>query len=319
VVRETAQPAANAQAAKAPAAAKKGRAAKGQAVVAGVRLSNPERVIFPEQGVTKKELAEYYVSVADWILPWLAGRPLSIVRCPQGREKQCFYQKHLTEGLPPAVHGVQIKEKSGTKTYLVIHDLAGLISLIQFGTLELHPWPAREQSLDTPDYVVFDLDPAPDVAWQRVIAAARHVRKRLKALGLESYVRTSGGKGLHVVVPIEPRYSWDRMRGFAKDFAGRIAADDPAGYVATMTKAKRHGKIFIDHFRNARGATSIVNYSSRARTGAPVAVPLRWSELSALKSSSAYDIRTVPKRLAALKNDPWAGFLVKPQRLPEPD
>lgn len=302
--------------AKKPGSSREKRSKREQVVIAGVRMSNPERVIYPEQGATKEDLARYYEQIADWILPHLQNRPLSIVRCPRGHGKECFYQKHLTGTLPASVHGVDIKEKSSVKTYIAIERLAGLIALVQFGTLELHPWASRDETLETPDYIVFDLDPAPDVGWKRVIAAARHVRKELQALGLESFVRTSGGKGLHVVVPIEPRYDWEKVRGFAKDFAQQVAAADPGQYVATMSKAKRHGKVFIDHFRNARGATSIANYSSRARPGAPVAVPLRWNELGKIPSGDAYNIETLPRRLAALRRDPWAGFVEARQRLP---
>ncbi|MGH8496788.1 MAG: DNA ligase D [Gammaproteobacteria bacterium] len=287
-------------------------------VVAGVRLSNPDRVIFPEHGATKQDLAEYYERIADWIMPHVEGRPLSIVRCPRGSGEDCFYQKHLNETLPRAVHGVKIREKSKVKTYISIDDLRGLVTLVQFGTLEVHPWASRAKSLEKPDYVVFDLDPAPDVAWTRVIDAARHMREQLAVLDLDSYVRTSGGKGLHVVVPIAPRHDWEEVREFAKIFAQGIAATNPRSYVATMSKAKRGGKIFIDHFRNARGATSIANYSSRAKPGAPVAVPLRWDELAGLESSTAYDLDSLPKRLSGLKADPWAGFLKARQRLPRP-
>ncbi|CAN5310003.1 DNA ligase D [soil metagenome] len=316
VKREVAMPVGRPIAASPPRKSRAKAGVKTQVVIAGVRISNPERVIYPEQGATKEDLARYYAGIADWILPHLRNRPLSIVRCPRGREGECFFQKHLTGALPASVHGVKIKEKSKVKTYLAIEDLAGLIALVQFGTLELHPWASREESLEMPDYVVFDLDPGPGVDWQEVVAAARHVRSQLEKLDLVSFVRTSGGKGLHVVVPIEPRHDWGQVRSFAREFAEQVARGTPGRFVATMSKAKRHGKVFIDHFRNARGATSIGNYSSRSRAGAPVAVPLRWSELGRIRGGDAYSIETLPKRLARFKRDPWAGFLEARQRLP---
>lgn len=285
--------------------------------VGGVRLSNPDRVLYPDQGVTKAELAEYYFQVADWILPYVGGRPLSLVRCPRGRQRQCFFQKHLTEALPDAVKGVTIAEKDGESTYIVIDDLQGLITLVQFGTLEMHPWPARTDRLDRPDYLVFDLDPGPGVAWQSVAEAASTLRDMMAELGLESFLRTSGGKGLHVVVPIARRHSWDEMRRFAEAVARHLAEREPTRYVATASKAKRGGKIFIDYLRNARGATSIASYSTRARSGAPVAVPLRWDELAGIGAADAYNIRNLPRRLASLKGDPWEGFAGVRQRLPK--
>lgn len=276
--------------------------------VAGVRLTHPDRVLFPDQGLTKGELAAFYADVAGRILPHVAGRPLSVVRCPRGEQAHCFYQKHLTEAMPEAVHGVEIEEREGRATYIVIHDLAGLISLVQVGVLELHPWGCREDRLERPDRLIFDLDPAPDVAWEAVKAGAREVGERLDGLGLTSYLRTSGGKGLHVVVPLQRRSGWEEVKAFARALAEAMAEADPERYVATASKEKRKGRTFVDYLRNGRGATAVACYSTRARPGAPVATPLAWDELGSLENAAAYTVANLRRRLAALDRDPWHGF-----------
>lgn len=274
-------------------------------VVAGVTLSNPERVLYPDQGVTKRELAQYYASIADWVLPHVVERPLTLVRCPQGRTGQCFYQKHWKDTLPDAVDQVAVKEKSASEMYVVIHDLAGLISLVQVNVLELHPWGSRVDKLEYPDRIVFDLDPGEGVAWSTMRDCAREVRDLLEELGLDSFVRTSGGKGLHVVVPLQRRNPWDEVDEFARRIAVGLSARHPDRYVANMRKALRKGKIFIDYLRNKRGATSIASYSTRSRPGAPVAAPLAWSELDRVESADAFHVGNIPQRLAKLKTDPW--------------
>lgn len=277
--------------------------------IAGVTLSNPYRVLYPEQGVTKRDLARYYETVADWIVPHIQGRPLSLVRCPRGREEECFYQKHLTEGFPEPVRGIEVGEGDAPSLYVAVDDLPGLVTLVQFGVLELHPWGSREDRLDRPDRIVFDLDPGEGVEWPRVTQAARSLRDRLGDLGLESYLRTTGGKGLHLVVPIARRSGWNEVKGFARDIARGMERDYPGRYVSTASKAKRKGKIFVDYLRNGRGATAIASYSTRARPGAPVATPLRWDELSNLSGPATYTVQNVPARLGALGSDPWEGFL----------
>lgn len=281
---------------------------KERAVVAGVTLSNPDRVMYPEQGYTKKQVAEYYEQVAEWVLPHVVKRPLTIIRCPQGHDKECFYQKHLTEALPEAVRGVKIKEKAKAEEYIVIDDLKGLVSLVQMGAMEFHPWGAREDRVERPDLLTFDLDPAPDTAWDVVIDGARLLHDRLEELGLESFLKTSGGKGLHVVVPLVRRSDWDEVKAFSKAVAEEVVAREPKRYIATMSKAKRTGKVFVDYLRNARGATAVAAYSTRARPGAPVATPLRWDELSDNLRPNAYTIENIMARLNALKADPWNGF-----------
>jgi bifunctional non-homologous end joining protein LigD len=289
-------------------------------VIAGVRITHPDRVLYPEQRVTKAALAEYYTRVADWILPHVVHRPLAIVRCPQGRGKKCFYQKHLRETLPAAIHGVRIRERHQARgapdaVDIAIADLAGLISLVQFGVLEIHPWGAREDNVERPDRLYFDLDPDKSVAWEQVIQAARKMRELLDDLGLESFVKTSGGKGLHVVVPIVRRSDWGEARAFTKAVAERLARGAPQRYLATMSKSRRKGRIFIDYLRNARGATAVAPYSTRARDGAPVSAPLAWDELTPEIGPATYTVRNVPDRLESARRDPWEGFFQVRQTL----
>jgi bifunctional non-homologous end joining protein LigD len=280
--------------------------------VAGVALSNADRVLYPEQGLTKRDLALYYEAVAPWILPHVKGRPLSLVRCPQGREKHCFYQKHLTEGMPEPLRGIEVSEPgegdASADLYVGADDLPGLVSLVQFGVLELHPWGSREDRLDRPDRIVFDLDPGDGVTWSEVKSAAVHLRGMLADLGLESFLRTTGGKGLHLVLPIVRRSTWDEVRGFSQDLARRMEREEKDRFVSSSSKAKRKGRIFVDYLRNGRGATAIASYSTRARPGAPVATPLRWDELDELESGAAFTVETVPSRLDRQEADPWEGF-----------
>jgi bifunctional non-homologous end joining protein LigD len=276
--------------------------------VAGVALSNPERILFPEQGVSKRELARYYEAIADWILPHIIDRALTLVRCPQGRAKKCFYQKHWSAALPEAVESVVIREKQGPEPYVVIRDLQGLISLVQVSVLELHPWGARIDQLERPDVMVFDLDPGEGVEWKNVKQAAVDVREVLAEAELTSFVRTSGGKGLHVVVPITRRSSWEDVGDFAQDIAVGLARRSPERYVSRMRKSLRQGRIFVDYLRNRRGATSIASYSTRAHPGAPVATPLAWDELPDLTASNQWTLQNVPQRLESLNSPPWDTF-----------
>ncbi|EIL99286.1 ATP-dependent DNA ligase [Rhodanobacter thiooxydans] len=270
-------------------------------------ISHPDRVVYPEDGITKQQVADYYASVMRWFLPSVAGRPVSVIRCPEGTAKACFFQKHMIQGLKH-VGSAKLKEESGAQaTYIYPLDAVSVIELVQFGVLEFHPWGATVEQPDRADRVVFDLDPGDDVGWERVVAAARLVHRRLSQLGLESFLRTTGGKGLHVVVPLNPGCPWPQVKDFARAFAGTLAQAHPLEFVATASKARRNGLIYVDYLRNSRGATSVASYSLRARPGAPVAMPLRWAELGKLKSGRDFDIRSTPKRLARLRTDPWAG------------
>ena len=281
------------------------------------RLTHPDRVLYPEPKITKRDLAAYYAAVADWILPQIAGRPLSLVRCPTGIGHECFFQKHAGLGLSPAIRQIRIRETGGKSIYLAVSSLAGLLALAQMNVLELHPWGARAADIEHPDRVIFDLDPGPGAPWSAVAAAARDCRKRLAALGLESFLRTTGGKGLHVVVPIGRRYGWDEVRDFAKRIARTMAADAPQRYVAKAGKSARHGRVFIDYMRNGRGTTAVASYSPRARAGATVATPLAWSELSAGLDPKRFTIKTIPGRLARLGKNPWQGMTALRQGLPK--
>jgi bifunctional non-homologous end joining protein LigD len=283
--------------------------------IAGVRLTHPERVLFPDQGITKRELAAYYTAVAPFMLPHVVDRPLSLVRCPDGSNKPCFFQRHLGSTMPETVSGIAVKEKSGEATYIAIENPSGLIALVQMGVLEIHPWGSRKDRLDRPDRIIFDIDPAPDRSWSDVVNAARHVKQRLEDLNLRSFVRTTGGKGLHVVAPIDRRSSWEQLKAVARAFANALAREHPNRYIATSSKAKRSGKLYIDYLRNEQGATAIASYSTRARSGATIATPITWKELSATLRPEAFTLRSIPDRLRGLKTDPWEGFFDVSQAL----
>ena len=273
-----------------------------------VVITHPDRLVYPAEGLRKQDVVDYYRAVMDAFLPGVAGRPTSIIRCPDGIGQDCFFQKHAIAGLH-RVDIVPLQEESGGQgKYLVPRDADAVIELVQFGAVEFHPWGATAERPDEADRMVFDLDPGPDVEWRRVVAAARRVRGKLAQLGLQGFLRTTGGKGLHVVVPLRPAAPWPMAKHFAHAFAQSLAQAYPMDFVAVASKAQRKGRIYLDYLRNGRGATSVASYSLRARAGAPVAVPLRWEELGRLESSRQYTLRTVPSRLARLKRDPWEGI-----------
>jgi bifunctional non-homologous end joining protein LigD len=289
----------------APVRAKNG---SGKVVIEGIELTHPDRVFYPDERITKRELAEYYVACADRMLPHVAGRPLSIVRCPNGINSQRFFQKHLGPYAPKAVQSVRIQEKSGEGAYGVVEDVGGLVALAQIAALEIHVWGSKVDSVEQPDRLVFDLDPAPDVEWPRVIESARELREFLGELKLESFVKTTGGKGLHLVVPIVRRQEWDSIYDFCRRVALAVERAAPQRYVASMSKKARVGKIFIDYQRNQRGATAVAAFSTRAKPGAPISLPVSWRELPRVRSADQFRLRDVLKRLAAEHHDPWAGF-----------
>ncbi len=275
--------------------------------VLGVRLSSPDRILWPGQGVTKLQLARYYEEVAEWMLPHVRDRPLSLVRCPKGTSEPCFFQKHPDEALPDVVGRVTIPEKEDEEgVYVYVDRPEALIALVQVGTLEIHTWGSREDRVERPDRMVVDLDPGPGVPWPRIVEAAHEVRDRLLELGLTSFPKTTGGKGLHVEVPLVRRHEWDDVKEFARGLAEAMASERSDRYTATSSKAKRKGKIYVDYLRNGRGATYIAPYSTRAREGAPVAVPLRWDEVVTGLRPDRYRTDTLSRRLRALPEDPWA-------------
>ena len=281
--------------------------------VGAITLTHPDRVYWEDAGVTKRDLAEFYTQVWKWMRPHVTGRPISLLRCPEGAAGQCFFQKHAAAGIATE-HLHQVTEK-GVKI-ISIDNLDGLISLVQAGVLEVHTRGSTIDHLGDADRLVFDLDPGPGTGWKDVVAAARDVRERLAKLKLKTFVKTSGGKGLHVVLPIRPT-PWDEAKAFCRAVAAAMAADDPAHYTATVSKSKRNNRIFIDYLRNSREATAVAPYSSRARPGAPVSVPVDWSELGSLKSADQYTVKNLIPRLARLRTDPWANIGRTQQKLPK--
>ncbi|MFO7963019.1 MAG: DNA ligase D [Desulfobacterales bacterium] len=275
--------------------------------IAGVRISSPGKVLYPDQGITKAELAGYYEWVADRMLPYIAGRPLTLVRCPQGRQKKCFYQKHLSEQLPDPVKGIPIREKQKKRMYMTISDRSGLMALVQLGVLEIHPWGSREDRVERPDIMTFDLDPGPGIGPDDLAEGCRMLKAQLENIGLTSFLKTSGGKGFHVVVPLVRRSEWDEIKSFSGAVAKHLARNHPDTFTAVMSKAKRHNKLFVDYLRNARGATSVAPFSTRARPGAPVSTPIGWDELGNT-APDAYTVKNLPARLKSEKKDPWSDF-----------
>jgi bifunctional non-homologous end joining protein LigD len=277
------------------------------------RLTHPERLLWPEQGVTKEGLAEFYCDIADWILPHIGGRVLSLVRHPSGVNEKGFFAKHAWHGLTAAVRRVDVGEK---EKMLAIDNFEGLLDLVQAGVVEIHPWGSTAADLEHPDRLIFDLDPGEDVPWSAVIQGARDVRAKLAEFGLQSFVKTSGGKGLHVVLPIEPTTGWDEAKKFTQSIAEAMGKEQPERYLANMSKAKRRGRIFIDYLRNGRGATAVAAYSTRALPAASVSTPLAWDELSEQIHADHFRIDNLRQRLDVLKDDPWPEFFTLKQRLP---
>jgi len=275
--------------------------------VAGVTLSNPDKLYFPEAHITKRDIAEYYAFVSQWLLPHIAKRPLSLVRCPDGWSGQCFYQKHADRAVNAAVARIEVPEGDGTATYMGASSAKALASLVQWGVIELHPWGSRQPRLDRPDQLIFDFDPDEGQDWQSLKTAAGLLRKLLQELELSSFVKTTGGKGLHVVVPIKPTLSWSDAKGFTRAVAEFMVATFPDRFTATVAKAKRKDRIFVDYLRNAEGATAVAPYSVRARKNAPVATPIFWEELAKDVRFDHFNVRNIRARLAKGR-DPWADF-----------
>jgi bifunctional non-homologous end joining protein LigD len=283
----------------------------------GFKVTHPEKIIDPETGLTKQALIDYYLSVAKLMLPHVEGRPLSLVRCPNGTGKQCFYQKHLGPGMPPGIEGVEIPDKKGkgSETYVTVQGEQSLAGLAQMNVLEVHPWGSTNADLEHPDRIVFDLDPDEAVSWSTLADSALEVRERLKQLGLESFVKTTGGKGLHVVAPIQPKYDWERIKALTHAFTTQMEQDNGKLYISKMSKAARKNKIFVDYLRNERDATAIAPYSSRARLGMAAALPLEWAELKMPKAPK-YLIARFAEWSERLGKDPWKAMLTSKQEIP---
>lgn len=276
--------------------------------IAGVKLTHPQRVLFADDDLTKLDLATYLYVASGRMLPYVKERPLSIVRCPEGVADQCFFQKHTKKGLPAALKSVPVTEGDGTVAqYLMLDDAAGLVAVAQIGGIEIHPWGATADDLAHPERLIFDLDPDPSVPFSAVADAAIDIRKLLQTAGLTSFALLTGGKGVHVIAPLDQSQDWETVKGFARGFATRLAESEPERFTATMSKAKRRGRIFIDWLRNERGATAIAPYSPRARANASVAAPVTWSELQKVDAANVFTIPTMQERLRK-KTDPWAKY-----------
>ncbi|HEY1774401.1 MAG TPA: DNA ligase D [Gammaproteobacteria bacterium] len=288
-------------------------AMRGDDTITGVTLSHPDKVLYPDSSITKRQLAEYYVKAAPRMLPQIAGRPISLMRCPGGEGKTCFFQRHVGDAVSPHLKPVRVAGRGGGEPYITLTDVAGLVTLVQRDVLEIHVWGSQGKRPERPDRLVFDFDPAPDVKFAAVKQAALQMRGILKGLKLESFLKTTGGKGLHVVVPFETGPGWDEVKDFSRHIAQAVAEHDPDHFTINSRKDVRHGRIFIDYLRNGLGASAVAPYSTRARPGAPVALPLHWQELARLKSGSAFTLQDALRRLRA---DPWAKLGATRQRLP---
>ncbi|MFN4087475.1 MAG: DNA ligase D [Alphaproteobacteria bacterium] len=275
----------------------------------GVRLTSPDKVLYAEAGLTKRDLADYYLSVAERILPHVAGRPLSLVRCPEGSDRECFYQRHPGRGLSEHVRTVPLEEDGKAVEGLAVDDVRGLVALVQMGALEIHPWGSRIDAPDRPDRLIFDLDPDTELPFSRVVEAAHALRSFLVDLGLESFVKTTGGKGLHLVVPIVRRHGWDEAKRFTKAVAAAVVRAAPDDYTDSMSKQRRRGKIYIDYLRNDRGATAVAAWSTRARAGAPISLPLAWEDLTPTVQPADFSVGAVASLLARRNGaDPWTAI-----------
>lgn len=277
--------------------------------VAGVAISHPDRLIWPDSGISKLALARYYERVAPWLLPHLRQRPLSLLRCPQGSTGECFFQRHLDEARPAGVDSFMWAGNSGeAREYVYVNNLTGLIGLVQRGVVEFHTWGATLPRPERPDRLTIDLDPAPELSWAQVVEGAMLARTLLDELGLASFVKTTGGNGLHLVVPLQRRHDWPAVKKFAAALAGHLARVVPRRFTASAAKTRRSGRIYVDYLRNDPGATAVAAFSCRARPGAPVSTPLRWDELTPILRAADFNLNSIPDRLAKLRDNPWRDY-----------
>jgi bifunctional non-homologous end joining protein LigD len=276
--------------------------------IAGVKLTNATKVLYPEAGITKRELALYYETIDEFILPHLKNRPLTLVRCPNGWDQECFYQKHAESNVSQVIDRIEVPEGEGSGLYMMANSVSAIVALLQMGALELHTWGSRAPKLESPDRIVFDFDPDEDLSWRFLVEGVMLFRTLLNEIGLQGFLKTTGGKGLHVVIPIKPTLPWDTVKGFTKTVAELLMQTFPDRFTAKMSKASRGGKIFIDYLRNGQGATAIAPYSLRAKANAPVSMPIGWDELDDEIRFDHFNVRNVPSRLKRLKRQPWAEF-----------
>jgi bifunctional non-homologous end joining protein LigD len=289
-----------------PRSQAKPRAVEDKNAVAGIVVSNPDKKLYPEAAITKRDLALYYAAVGDWMLPHVRGRPLTLLRCPNGWNEECFYQKKAEGGVNEAISRVEIENGDGSVSlYMMADSVPAIVALLQMGVLELHPWGSRAPELGFPDRVIFDLDPDDAVEWEELRQAALLVRTLLENIGLTTFLKTTGGKGLHVVVPILPGVGWESVKGFSKAVAEFLERTFPDRFTSKLLKISRRGKIFIDYLRNGEGATAVAAYSTRARANAPVSAPVAWDELSRDLRFDHFNVGNMPKRLKKVKVDPW--------------
>ncbi|QDK37704.1 DNA ligase D [Bdellovibrio sp. NC01] len=289
------------------------KSAKGEFDIA---ISSPDKIIYPKEKLTKMDIAVFYQKIAKHILPYLEDRPLSLVRCPEGADKQCFFQKHIPSPIPETMKAIPITEKSGKKLYTSIFNAQGLTTLVQMGAFEIHVWNSQAENLEHPDQIVMDFDPGPGVSWKEVVTAALELKDLLDHLRLKSFVKLSGSKGLHVHIPVKPIYTWDQIKSFSQALAVQMEQNNPDKYVSKMTKKLRTKKIFVDYLRNGRGATAVVPYSLRARPLSGVALPIEWSDLKKIKAGNEYSLEKAQAYLAKRKKDPWKDYFKSRQRIP---
>jgi bifunctional non-homologous end joining protein LigD len=280
-----------------------------------LEMSHKDKVLYEEEGLTKEDVASYYRQISEFMLPHIDDRPLSLLRCPNGSAEKCFYQKHYKEGSPEDIHCITVKEKTKTECYVSVDSEEGIQGLVQMGSLEIHAWNSREDSLEKPDQIVMDFDPGPGVPWKRVIEAALDFRGTLETLKLKSFVKVTGGKGLHVHVPIAPIYSWEQVQNFTKTLAIEMAERQPKIYVSEMSKKLRDKKIFVDYLRNTRGATAVAPYSLRAKAISSVAMPLEWEEIADLPSAAVFTLEKALAKIKKRKRDPWMDYFKTKQKI----
>jgi bifunctional non-homologous end joining protein LigD len=282
----------------------------------GLKLTHPDKILYEEEQLTKLDVARYYAEIGKWMIPFIQDRPLTLVRCPEGAQKSCFFQKHISGTVPEFIEAVEVQEKEKRNSYMSIHDPKGLISLIQVGAFEMHCWNSKNDQLENPDQIILDFDPDPVIPWKKVQDTAFAMKEILDSLDLKSFVKLSGGKGLHVHIPFQPLYSWDQVKDFASDLALRLEKTEPDLYLTKMSKVLRDKKIFIDYLRNTRGATAVAPYSLRAKEHSSVAMPLGWEDLKKISGPQAFSLEKALAYIQKRKVDPWKDYFTKPQKLP---